>query len=76
MQNLLEIITEYKEVALRRDSVGSAGKSLNSSNTLRIGLYNSETVNTAEYFSVQRNLHLLRNRLSMLYLQLLILRFF
>ena len=25
MQNLLEIITEYKKVTLRRDSVGSSG---------------------------------------------------
>ena len=66
MQNLLEVLTEHKEVALRRDSVGASGKSLNSSNSRRIRLYNSETANTAECFSVQRNLHLLRNRLSML----------
>ena len=52
MQNLLEFITEYKEVALRRDSVGSSGRSLSSSNTCRIGPYNSETTNTAECFSV------------------------
>ena len=54
MQNLLEVITKYKEVALRRDSFGSSGKSLSSSNTCRIGSYNSETANTAECSSVQR----------------------
>ena len=54
MQNMLEVLTEYKEVALRRDSVGSSGKSLSSSNTSRFGSYNSETANTAECFSVQR----------------------
>ena len=72
MQNLLEVITEYKEVALRRDSVGSSGKSLSSSNTCHIGSYNSETANTAECFSVQQvwhgycNLHLLLIRSLML----------
>ena len=54
MQNLLEVITEYKEVALRRDFVSSSGKSLSSKNFCRIGSYNSETANTAERFSVQR----------------------
>ena len=52
MQNLLEVITEYKEVALRRDSVGSSDNSLSSSNTFQTGSYNFETANTAEYFSV------------------------
>ena len=54
MQNLLNAITKHKEVVLRRDSVGSSGKSLSSSNTCRIGSYNSETANTAKRFSVQR----------------------
>ena len=53
MQNLLEVITEHKEVALQRDSVGFSGKSLSFNNTCQIGSYNSETVNTAECFSVQ-----------------------
>ena len=73
MQNLLEVITEYKEVALGRDSViGSSSKSLNSSNTCRVGSYNFETANTAECFPVQRvyhgccNLHLLLIRSFML----------
>ena len=57
MQNLLEVIPEYKEVALRRDSVGSSDKSLSSSNTRRIGSYNSEIANTAECFSVKRVCH-------------------
>ena len=34
MQNLQEVITEYKEVALRRDFVDSSGKSLSSNNTV------------------------------------------
>ena len=53
MQNLLEVITEYKEVALRRDSVGSSGKLLSSSYTcVTIGVVtiqnknNEETINT------------------------------
>ena len=46
-QNLLEVIRENKEVALRRDSVGSSSKSPSSSNTCPIGSYNSETANTA-----------------------------
>ena len=54
MQNLQKVITEYKEFALRRDFVYSSGKPLSSNNTCRIGSYNSETANTAEYFSVQR----------------------
>ena len=54
IQNLLEVVTEYKEVALRRDSIGSSGKSLSSSNTCRIGSYSSETAYNAECFSVQR----------------------
>ena len=57
MQNLLKVITEYKEIALRGDSVGSSGKSLSSSNTCRIGSYNSKTANTAECFFVQRIWH-------------------
>ena len=65
MQNLLEVITEYKEVALQCDSVGSSGKPARSSKTCRIGSCNSETANTAKCFSVHRvrhgccNLHLL-----------------
>ena len=51
--HLLEVIAEYKEIALRRNSVGSAGESLSSSNAC-IESYNSETANTAECFSVQR----------------------
>ena len=42
MQDLLKVITEYKKVALRRDSVGFSGKSLSSSNACRIGSCNSE----------------------------------
>ena len=54
MQNLLEVITEYKKVALRRDSVGFSGKSRSSNNACHIESYNSETTDTAECFSVQR----------------------
>ena len=53
LQNLLEVITKYNEVALRRDSVGSSGKSLSYSNTC-VGSYNSEIADTAECFSVLR----------------------
>ena len=53
-ENSLEVITEYKEVALGRDSVGSSGKSLSSNNTCRIASYNSETANTTECFFLHR----------------------
>ena len=81
MQNLLEVITEYKLVVLRRDSVGSSGKSLSSSNTCRIRSYNFETTNTAECFSVQRvchgycNLHLLLIRSFMLLITVVVRAF-
>ena len=71
MQNLFQVISECKEVALPRDSIGSFGKSLSSSN-ICIGSRNSETTNTAECFSVQRvrlgcyNLHSLLIRSLML----------
>ena len=53
-----EVITEYREVALRRESVGSSGKLLSSTNnTCRIGSYSSKTANTAKCFFVQRVLH-------------------
>ena len=54
MQNLLELLTEYKEVALRRDSVGSSGKSLGSSKAHGNGSYSLEITNLAECFSAQR----------------------
>ena len=54
MQNLLELLTEYKDVALRRDSVGSSGKSLGSSKARRNGSYSLEIANLAECFSAQR----------------------
>ena len=54
MQNLLDVVTECKEVALRHDSVGSSRKSLSSCTTRRIGLNSLETTYTAEYFSAHR----------------------
>ena len=53
MKNLLEVIAEYNEIALRRNSVGFSGMSLSSNNTCHTGSYNSETANTAECFSVK-----------------------